>query len=291
MKDLKQITVIGLGLLGASITSKVLRSFSSVKAVGYTHRAVTRLKARELTVASEIVDDIKESVSDADIVILATPICTFEKIFSEIAGSLKKGCIVTDVGSTKVLPHRWAAKNLPKTVHYVGSHPIAGSEQRGVEFARDDLFDGTLCILTTTAKTNRRAVRILNKFWSDLGCNVKTMSPVKHDKVLDDVSNLPHIAAAALINANNAETLKFAGKGFMDTSRIASGPPNIWADILITNTKNTIKDIDKIIVELRKIRKALKSEDKSQVERLLKRARDKRNTMMEHKLREKEIQT
>ena len=150
MKDLRQVTVIGLGLLGGSVTLAVLRSFPGVKTVGYTHRAITRRKAKELAVATEIVDDINQSVSNADLVILATPIRGFEKIFIAIRGSLPRGCIVTDVGSTKVLPHRWAAKRLPRTVHYVGSHPIAGSEQRGVEFARDDLFDQATCILTTT---------------------------------------------------------------------------------------------------------------------------------------------
>ncbi len=114
LKELRQITVIGLGLLGGSITLAVLRSFPNIKAVGYTHRAITRRKAKRLAVASEVVDDIKASVAEADIVILATPICTFENIFSEIAGALPHGCIVTDVGSTKVLPHRWAAKRLPK---------------------------------------------------------------------------------------------------------------------------------------------------------------------------------
>ncbi|MHC4510226.1 MAG: prephenate dehydrogenase, partial [Planctomycetota bacterium] len=141
MNDLKQTTVIGMGLLGASISLAVLRSFTRMKVVGYTHRPSTRAKARQLAVATEIVDEMVRSVTDADLVILATPICTFESIFSEIADALPSGCIVTDVGSTKVLPHRWAAKRLPGTVHYVGSHPIAGSEQRGVEFARDDLFD------------------------------------------------------------------------------------------------------------------------------------------------------
>jgi prephenate dehydrogenase len=289
MKDLRQITVIGLGLLGGSITLTVLRSLSRVKTVGYTHRPATRAKARKLAVATEIIDDISRSVSNADLVILATPIRTFEKILSQIGDALPRGCIVTDVGSTKVLPHRWAAGKLPKTVHYVGSHPIAGSEQRGVEFARDDLFDGTTCILTTTKKTNRRAVQILKRFWSALGCSVKLMTPAEHDRIFANVSHLPHIAAAALINSSKSEELKFAGKGFIDTSRIASGPANIWSDVLLTNTANTIKGIDKIIAELLKLKKAIKSQNKKQVEKLLEAARDKRATMIKYKIKKKEI--
>ena len=289
MKDLRQITVIGLGLLGGSISLAVLRSFARVKVVGYTHRPATRAKARQLAVATEIADRLKPSVSKADLVILATPISTFEKIFSEIADALPSGCIVTDVGSTKVLPHRWAAKKLPKKVHYVGSHPIAGSEQRGVEFSRDDLLEQTTCILTTTKKTNRQAVQTLKKFWSKLGCSVKLMTPAEHDRIFANISHLPHIAAAALINANNSEELKFAGKGFIDTSRIASGPANIWADVLLTNANNTTRGIDKIIAELMKLKKTIKNQNKKQIENLLKAARDKRSAMINYKIKKKEL--
>jgi len=289
LKELRQITVIGLGLLGGSISLAVLRSFSKVKVVGYTHRATTRRKAKQLAVATEVVDNIKVSVSNADIVILATPICTFEEILSTISDALPRGCIVTDVGSTKVLPHRWAAKELPKTVHYVGSHPIAGSEQRGVEFARDDLFDQATCILTTTKRTNKRAVQTLRRFWSSLGCSVKLMTPSDHDRILASVSHLPHIVAAALINTNNAEELKLAGKGFMDTSRVASGPVTIWADVLLTNTNNTTRGIDKIIAELLKLKKAIKSGNKRQIESLLKAARAKRSAVIKYKIKKKEL--
>ena len=289
MKDLRQITVVGLGLLGSSITLRILRSLSGVKTVGYAHRPSTRAKARQLAVATKIVDDIHESVSGADLVILATPIYTFENIFSIIGDALPAGCIVTDVGSTKVLPHRWAAKKLPKTIHYVGSHPIAGSEQRGVEFARDDLFDQTTCILTTTKTSNRRAVQTLKRFWSDLGCSVRLMTPASHDRTFANTSHLPHITAAALINSNSREELKFAGKGFLDTSRIASSPANIWADVLLTNAGNTTRGIDRIIAELLKIKKAIKSQNKKQIENLLEMARIKRSAMINYKIKNKEL--
>jgi prephenate dehydrogenase len=289
VKDLRQITVIGLGLLGGSISLAILRSFARVKVVGYTHRPSTRDKARRLAVASEIVDDICQSVSDSDLVILATPLCTFENIFGEIADALSGGCIVTDVGSTKVLPHCWATKKLPKNVHYVGSHPIAGSEQRGVEFARDDLFDQAMCVLTTTKKTDSGAVRILKKFWLELGCFVKIMTPAEHDRIFANVSHLPHMMAVALINANSSEDLKFAGKGFMDTSRVASGPANIWTDVLLTNTKNASRGIDKVIVELTKLKEAIKGENKREIEKLLEKARDKRAAMLNYKMEKKEI--
>ncbi len=289
MKELKQITVIGMGLLGGSITLAVLRCLSGVKTVGFSHRPSTRKKAGKLEVADTVVDSLTESVCRADLVILATPICTFEKVFTQIADALPAGCIVTDVGSTKLLPHRWAIKCLPKAVRYAGSHPIAGSEQRGIEFARDDLFDGADCILTTTKNTSVSAVRTLRRFWSALGCSVKIMSPAEHDRIFANVSHLPHITAAALVNAIKAEELRFAGKGFMDSSRVASGPANIWADILLTNVNNTVKGIDKVTAELSKLKKAIENSNRKQLEKLLQNARDKRSALVNCKIKAKEI--
>jgi len=275
--------------LGGSISLAALRSFTRIKVTGYTHRPSTRTKARRLAVSTDIVDCIRSSVCCADLVVLAAPIITFEKIFSEIADSLPSGCIVTDVGSTKMLPHRWAARYLPKKVRYIGSHPIAGSEQRGIEFARDDLFEGAMCILTTTKKSNKQAVQTLRSFWSKLGCSVKSMTPAEHDRIFANVSHVPHITAAALINANDNEELKFAGKGFMDTSRIASGPVNIWSDVLLTNVNNTTKGIDKIIAELMKIKKAIQKENKQEIEQLLEKARTKRAILIKYKYKKKEL--
>jgi len=289
LKELRQITVVGLGLLGGSITLAALRAFPGVKVVGYTHRASTRRKAKRLAVATEVTDDIRGSVAEADIVILATPICTFERDFGEIRDALPAGCIVTDVGSTKGLVHRWAERVLPKNVYYVGSHPIAGSEQRGVEFARDDLFEGAICILTTTPGTNRRAAGTLRRFWTAIGCTVKVMAPAQHDRILAQVSHLPHITAVSLVNANNIEDLKFAGKGFIDTTRIASGPANIWVDVLLTNVDNITKGIDKITAELGKMKAAIKNGDGRQIEKLLEAARNKRSEMIKYKMRKKEI--
>ncbi len=199
------------------------------------------------------------------------------------------GCIVTDIGSTKALPHQWAAKMLPKSIHYVGSHPVAGSEQRGIEFAREDLFEKSICIITKTEKTNSKATQILKKFWSMLGCDVKFMTPKEHDRIFATISHLPHVVAATLINSNKSDVLKYAGKGFIDTTRLASGSANIWSDVLVTNTNNATKGIDKIINELKKIKKAIKGHNKKQIENLLAKARDKRSELIKYKINIKEI--
>ncbi len=289
MKDLKQVTVIGLGLLGGSLTLTIQRTFPNVKAVGYSHRPGTRTRARQLSVANEVFDDIRLSVAGADIVILATPISTFEAIFSEISDSLPDGCIVTDVGSTKNLAHKWALARLPSRVHYVGSHPIAGSEQRGVEYCRDDLFYGAACILTTTTKTNPQAVQILEDFWKRIGCVVKKMTPARHDRVFANVSHVPHVVAGSLLNANDDSDLQYAGKGFMDTSRIASGPAGIWADILLTNPTNTVTGIERVIKQLQGMKNAIASNDKDKVWKLLETARAKRAALIEYKLTSEDI--
>lgn len=289
MQQLRKVTVIGLGLLGSSVCLAVSRALPGVRTAGFSHRPSTRTRARRLKVADKVFDDMRESVAEADIVILATPIATFEGIFREIADALPPNCIVTDVGSTKVMPHQWAAKYLPKTVNYVGSHPIAGSEQRGVEFGRDDLFDRALCILTATKTTSKKSLRTLKDFWSALGCIVKIMSPAEHDRIFANVSHLPHITAAALVNASNPEELKFAGKGFMDSSRIASGPANIWADVLLTNAKNVSHGIDRLAGELAKLKKAIHSGDRRRIEKLLEAARTKRSALVEYKMSRKEL--
>jgi len=260
-----------------------------IKVTGYTHRGSTRKKARQVLPGTEIVDDIAQSVAEADLVILATPIRTFEATIREIRYAVPRGCIVTDVGSTKVWPHRWATKLLPWNVPYVGSHPIAGSEQRGIEFARDDLFDGAMCILTKTASTDRRAAETVRQFWMQVGCFVKLMTPSNHDRTFANISHLPHVVASALINASAMEALKFAGKGFIDTSRIASGPANIWADILLTNSRNTAQGIDRVIAELLKIKKSIVTGNEKQTEKLLELARSRRAELMKYKMKEKEL--
>jgi prephenate dehydrogenase len=209
-----------------------------------------------------------------------------------MADYLKPGCIVTDVGSTKLLPHRWAAERLPKGpegVHYVGSHPIAGSEKRGLEYARDDLLTGAVCIVTKTSGTNAASVMVLERFWTQLGCKVKVMTPARHDKIFGLVSHLPHLTATALVNANTQADMQFAGRGFLDTTRVASGPSNVWADILMTNPETCIKGIDALIEQLKLIQKAIAEGDGAKVEKLLDKAAAKRGKMIQHKIDQKEL--
>jgi prephenate dehydrogenase len=289
MKELRNISVIGLGLLGGSIALAARQRLPGIKVIGYSHRASTRARARVLGTGTEIVDDLAAAVHAADLVILATPIFTFEGYFADISKDIPAGCIVTDVGSTKVMPHQWAERRLDKRAHYVGSHPVAGSEQRGVEFARDDLFYQARCILTTTQTTNRAAVKLLRTFWSALGCSIQVMNPMEHDRVFANISHVPHVLAAGLVNASDDGDMRFAGKGFLDSTRIASGPPTIWTDVLMANSENIADGIDKTIDELRKLQKAIRSNARQEIERLLETARKKRAAVVKYKIRRKEL--
>ncbi len=289
MKDLRLVSVIGLGLLGGSISLAVQHRLSKISVVGYSHRRLTRQKARDLAIATRVVDDLPMAIADADLVILATPIFTFEDYLVKISKLARPGCIITDVGSAKVLPHRWAQQSLSDRIHYVGSHPVAGSEQSGVEFARDDLFVNARCVLTTEAPVNRRAVKTLRDFWSALGCFVETMGPAEHDRVFANISHLPHLMAAGLVNASEPADMKLAGKGFLDSTRIASGPATVWTDTLLANAENLTAGIDRVVAELSELRKAIQTRDRKKIETLLEGARRKRASLVKYKIRKKEL--
>ena len=289
IRDLDTIAVLGLGLLGGSVGMAVNRGLGRVVRMGYSHRAITRKKALEAGAVDAICDSAAEAVKKAQLVVLASPIGTFEALMHEIKHSLLKDAVVTDVGSTKRLPVRWARKILGSKVRFLGSHPMAGSEQRGVEFARADLFDEALCIITPTAQTKKETLELVEDFWRELGMRVSTMSPIMHDRVLARISHLPHVLAAALVNCSDAEQLLLCGKGFLDTTRIASGPPGIWCDILMTNAGNTAVAIGRLIKELQRMEKALVQGDDKVITKMLSEAQAKRNDLVEKKMIRKEL--
>jgi len=289
--DLEKISIIGLGLLGGSLGLAVQSTFPQAKRLGYSHRAVTRSKAIELGSVDAIYPDVADAVRDAQLVILASPISTFEPLMQAMADHLSPGCVVTDVGSTKVLPVRWAHRYLNKTIQFLGSHPMAGSEQRGVEFARADLFFGAPCILTPTPQTKKSTVRFLKEFWQALGMRVQIMNPPEHDRVLARISHLPHLLATAMVNISDPQELLLCGKGFLDTTRIASGPPNVWRDIIMANPKNARAAIGKLIRELSRMQTALDQENEKTIVKMLTDAQAKRNTLVEQKMKRKELPT
>lgn len=218
--------------------------------------------------------NMAEAVGDTRLVVVCTPIGTFPAMFRAMAPHLPEGCIVTDVGSTKAHVVRLARKLLPPHARFVGSHPVAGSEKTGVEFARADLFQNAVCIVTPTARTDKAAVSDVVAFWDALGACTHTLSPSRHDAVLARVSHLPHAVACALVLLSQAgRSNAFAGPGFGDTTRIASGDPALWRDIFSTNRTATLAALRALERELARFRRAVASEDEKALETWLARAK------------------
>lgn len=255
--EFKRLSILGVGLLGGSIGLAVKKLTSGGEIVGYGHRASTLETAMKMGAIDRSTTSAAEAVRGADLVILCTPVGTFRSLLQEIAGGLTSGAIITDVGSTKRSIVRLAEELLPKTVHFVGSHPMAGSEKRGVEFAKADLFNGALCILTPTRQTNAGALAKVENFWAELGMRTKRLSPDDHDRLICDVSHLPHALAASLVAMQSDDALELAGKGFQDTTRVAAGDAGLWRDILLDNADCVKASIARLRNQLDELEKRL----------------------------------
>jgi prephenate dehydrogenase len=256
----ERLSILGVGLLGGSIGLALKSASNPCKIVGYGHRPATLESALRLGAIDEIAPDPAAAVRGADLVILASPVGVFKQLIDKIKAELKMGAIVTDVGSTKRTVCRLAEEALPAGVHFVGSHPMAGSEKRGVDAARADLFHGALCITTPTTKTDPTALRQVESFWQALGMRITRLNPEDHDRLLADVSHLPHLLAATLIAVQSDPAFDLAGKGFFDTTRIAGGDGGLWRDIFLDNADNLRISITKLRQELDRFESLLKPE-------------------------------
>jgi prephenate dehydrogenase len=245
-------------------------------------------KAIEVGAIDEATEQLSTAVAGADVVVLCTPVGLFQPILQEISGSLAAGTIVTDVGSTKRSVVAVAERTLPKSVHFVGSHPMAGSEKRGVEFARTDLFQNALCITTPTPRTNPEALEAVEAFWRSIGMRITRVSPEEHDLLLAEVSHLPHAVAAALVAIQKQAGLKLCGKGFLDATRIAGGDGSLWRDIFIDNRDNLIAAIARLKDELGQVEGMLKNNDAGGLAEWLDAAAGRRDELVREKLRELE---
>ena len=278
LNELDRIAIIGVGLLGGSIGLALRAAGFTGRRVGIGRRVSSLEKALAYDAVDEVTCDVAEGVTNADLVILGTPIGMFEPLLREMAPALSPNTLVTDVASTKMEVVRLTSKLLPKTVHFVGSHPMAGSEKTGVEYARADLFEDALCLLTPTKATPAEKVRPFEWFWRRLGGRTMILSPQKHDRLLARISHLPHAVAAALVNiARSQQAIELAGPGFGDSTRIASGDPAMWTDIFRTNADSLVESIDLLIAELQQLRGRLSKNDARAIEKWLASGKDARD--------------
>jgi prephenate dehydrogenase len=196
-----------------------------------------------------------------------------------IGPALKPGAVVTDVGSTKATVVSAAANLLPKAAHFIGSHPMAGSEKRGVEFARADLMHGALCIVTPDESSDPTALEKVESFWRLIGMRTTRLGPAEHDRRLADVSHLPHAVAAALVAMQDPASLDFSGKGFADATRIAAGDGGLWRDILLDNRGNVLSSLDRLRGQLDALAARLRDNDPEGLKKWLDAAAARRESL------------
>lgn len=242
----KKVAIIGVGLIGGSLGLAIKKRKLARTVIGIGRRRSSIREAIRCGAIDIGTKDLRNGISDADLVIIATPVCAITKIVKAITADLKDGAILTDAGSTKSEIVKAIEKSLPNGISFAGSHPLAGSEKRGVNFADEDLFEGSTVIMAKTRKTKGPSIRTLNQFWKSLGAaRVVVKTPEEHDRIVAEISHLPHLIATALINSVSDKSLKYAAAGFKDTTRIAAGDPEIWRDICITNKREILKSLDR----------------------------------------------
>ncbi|UJS18326.1 MAG: prephenate dehydrogenase [Candidatus Jettenia sp.] len=244
------ICIIGPGLIGGSIGLALKKRNLARTIIGVSQRASSLEKALKMNAIDIGVSCIDKAVKDADIVILATSVNQIIKTAKEVIQLMKSNAILTDVGSTKNCIVEQITQNMRSDVAFIGAHPIAGSEKKGVEFASPDLFEGCTCVVTPSQLNHTSALDTISCLWKLLGAKVIYLTPEQHDKILADVSHLPHLVASCLINAIKKEYLGYGASGLRDTTRVASGDPELWVDIFDQNRENIIQSIDQLIVEL-----------------------------------------
>jgi prephenate dehydrogenase len=233
----------------------------------------------------------RRGLRNADLVVVATPIGRFEAVFRQLADHLPDGAVVTDVGSTKQTVMDLAERLLPSRVRFVGSHPMAGSENTGVEFARADLFQRAPCVVVSPRRNDPEAVALVETFWQRLGMRTTRMNAREHDVLVAQISHLPHLVACALIEVAVAgDALGLAATGFQDTTRVASGNPQMWLDIVMTNRKAIGQAVDDLIDRLEALRRCLQAGQSEPVEGFLQRAKQARDAWIERRYAEHEIE-
>ena len=236
-----RLAIIGVGLIGGSLALALKEAGAVGEVVGCGRGKPNLEKALALGIVDRYTRDPLEAVRNADLIFLATPVKTLATVVGQCLPALKPGAIITDGGSVKAEVINSIEPLLPDSIHFVPGHPIAGTEQSGAEAAFASLYQGKRCILTPTAKTDARALALVEQMWTIVGSNVVTMPMDKHDRILAAISHLPHMVAYSLVNAVGSydhyeeNILEYSAGGFRDFTRIASSDPTMWRDIAETN--------------------------------------------------------
>jgi prephenate dehydrogenase len=268
MKLFKKMTVIGVGLLGASL-AKVCKERGLVEEIaGYGRNRENLEKARSLNIIDHCATDLSEAANNADLIVLCTPVSTIVPLIKNMISDIRPGAIITDVGSVKAPVVKDTDRLVPDNIFFVGSHPIAGGENSGLEASKSDLYQDKRCIVTPTEKTDKNALEKISALWQAVGMDVVSLSAEEHDFIFGAVSHMPHILVYALMNTLGAlrtqdgrEVTAFSGAGLKDITRIASSDPVMWRDICLTNRTHSLDLIDRFQVKLGEIRSVIEKGD------------------------------
>lgn len=279
-KPFQKIGILGGGLLGGS-ASLALREKMDV--LLWIRRAEA-VQAARLSGLYFTTDDLNKVVAEADLLILAVPVGAMPALLSEaISAGLPKSCLITDVGSVKAAPHRDLAPILVESGNsFIGSHPMAGSERNGLAAARADLFQNAACLLTNDSGAPSDLCAALEDFWKSLGCRTKWLTAAEHDRLVASISHLPHVTAAATAFAalsTDTGSGHLSGGGLRDTTRVAGGNPEMWAEILLENRGEVARSVRETIAKLDEFLVALDGANQEELRRLLTEAKTLRDTL------------
>lgn len=289
--EFERIAVIGPGLLGGSIARAIPSCLPAAELRVWGRREEPLESLRSENAATLASTDLDAVIAGADLIVLATPVGSMGQIAKQIAEStqLAADCVVTDVGSVKASVVAELEPVFANAgAHFVGSHPMAGSEKSGLDHATADLFQGAACLVTPTEISDRDAVERIEQFWQILGCRVSHLSPEEHDRAVALISHLPHVVAAVLVDAvlaDSPELGKFAGGGFRDTTRIASGSPELWAEILTENHQAVVEASAHFLTKFGETLAFFDGEGKEGLHRWLSDAKKQRDTLAPPPLR------
>ncbi len=283
------VAIVGTGLIGGSIGLGLKERGMATTIIGVGHRKASINKALKIEAIDEGTLKVEEAVKHADIIILATSVSLIPDYAKKIIPLMKKTAILTDVGSTKDYIVSQVNNEIKSRCdgikpNFIGAHPLAGSEQRGIDSARPDLFEGSVCVLTPTSLNPKQGITRLSNMWKALGARISIMTTTKHDEILALVSHLPHFVASSLAGVIEEKYWKFAASGLRDTTRIASGDPELWLSISKQNKQEIKKERRSISKEIKCALKDMEQgNDKTLLEKLkkAKTVRDKKKWKQE----------
>jgi prephenate dehydrogenase len=280
---IQRLAIVGVGLLGGSVAKAARAASLAREIVGIARDPRRAEAARRDGALDRVTDDVERGVRDADLVVLAATVLANERLLERVWTAAPDAAVVTDVGSTKAGLARAADRlHTVRPLGFVGSHPMAGSEQSGYGAARADLFRGALVIVTPTETTEPRVLKAVTGLWESVGARVATLDPDTHDRVVAVVSHLPHLAAVALVDAVRRfepGATGFAGRGFRDTTRIASGDAAVWEEIFSANRDALLASLDTFRAALDDLERLVRAGDAAALRDALEQVKQAREAM------------